>query len=55
MSMIDTAAKQAGAIVIDNYMLFVKSPALLPDHVHPNEEGAAALAKSVYLAVKEAK
>jgi len=53
--MIDVAAKQTGAIIIDNYMVFVRSPALLPDHVHPNEEGAAALARSVYLAVRETK
>lgn len=53
--MIDTVARENGVRVIDNHAAFEKNPALLPDHVHPNEEGYAVLARTVYEAVLEVK
>jgi acyl-CoA thioesterase I len=53
--MIDLIVKDIGVKLIDNHVIFKGDAALLPDHVHPNEAGAALIAKTVFQAVMEAK
>jgi acyl-CoA thioesterase I len=53
--MIDGIAVTTGTMEIDNHAIFEGNPALLPDQVHPNEAGAAILARVVYEAVKNVK
>lgn len=48
---IETVAKCAGVQLTDFHEPMYAYPYLLPDAVHPNEEGAAILAKTVYSAI----
>ena len=48
---IETVAKYAGVQLMDFHEPLYPYPYLLPDAVHPNEEGAAILAKTVYSAI----
>lgn len=46
--MIDAAAKATRATIIDVHASLVGKDALIPDKVHPNTEGATAIASAVY-------
>lgn len=48
---IDRVAKKFGAEVIDIHEALRRKPELLPDRVHPNTEGAAVMAQTVYTAL----
>lgn len=49
--LIDAAAKATGATIIDVHAALMGKDALIPDRVHPNNEGMAAIAAAVYRAV----
>ena len=48
---IETVARVSGARLIDFYTPLLSRPDLLPDAVHPNEEGSGILAKTVFSAI----
>jgi len=49
---IDQLAKETGSAIIDIHAALENKPALLPDHVHPNNEGAAVMARTIAAALK---
>jgi lysophospholipase L1-like esterase len=49
---IDALAKELGAEVIDMHAALEAHPEMLPDRVHPNNEGAAEMAKAAAKAIK---
>lgn len=49
---IENISKAQEVEVIDLYKLFTGKGNLLPDGIHPNEEGAALMAKEIYKAIK---
>ena len=48
---IDKVAKETASGVIDMYAALADHPEMLPDRVHPNAAGAAAMAKAAYKAL----
>lgn len=48
---IETVASLSGAQLIDFYNLLHPYPHLIPDAIHPNEEGAGMMARTVYGAI----
>lgn len=48
VSLVDELAEQQKLDVIDMHSALKSTPELLPDHVHPNDEGAAVMAKTAY-------
>jgi lysophospholipase L1-like esterase/pimeloyl-ACP methyl ester carboxylesterase len=51
LPIVDAVAKEAGLPEIDIYGATEKKDALFPDRVHPNNEGAGLLARTVYQAL----
>ena len=51
--MIKKVAKKNKLPVIDLHSAMDGLPELLPDHIHPNEDGAKVMAKAVYDAIKK--
>jgi lysophospholipase L1-like esterase len=49
--LIDAAAKATGATIIDVHAALAGKDALIPDRVHPNNEGMAAIAGAVFQAL----
>ncbi|MEY4272633.1 MAG: hypothetical protein RL250_1499 [Verrucomicrobiota bacterium] len=49
---IDALAKELGAEVIDMHAALEAHPEMLPDRVHPNNDGAAEMAKAAAKAIK---
>lgn len=49
--LIDAAAKATGASVIDVHAALAGKDSLIPDRVHPNNEGMAAIAEAVHRAL----
>ena len=52
LPLIKKVAEEKGATVIDVHGAFLDKKNLLADGLHPNDEGAAVLAKTVYAAIK---
>lgn len=50
--MIDKVAKKNNLPVIDLYTAMDGKPEMFPDRIHPNEEGAKVMAKTVYRSLK---
>ena len=48
---IDALAKELGCEVIDMHAALATHPEMLPDRVHPNNEGAAEMAKAAAKAI----
>lgn len=48
---IETVAQVSGACLIDFHTPLYPNPHLLPDAIHPNEEGAGLMAQTVYSAI----
>ncbi|HEX9047350.1 MAG TPA: GDSL-type esterase/lipase family protein [Verrucomicrobiae bacterium] len=51
IQIIDRLAKEMHLDVIDLHGLFEKTPQLLPDHLHPNSEGAGVMAQEIARAI----
>ena len=51
--LIEKAAADEHAGLIDVYGALILKPQLLPDHVHPNDEGAAIIAQTVARAIEK--
>ncbi len=49
--LIDKLAKEEGLGVIDMHAALLATPAMLPDRVHPNADGAAAMAAAAFKAL----
>ena len=49
--LIDKLAQEENLSVIDMHAALKSKPELLPDRVHPNDEGAAVMAKTAYKAL----
>lgn len=52
LPLIKQVARESEASVIDVHGVFLNRDDLLSDHVHPNVQGAAVLAKAVYAAIR---
>lgn len=50
---IDSVAEKTGARIIDLYSPLENSSALFPDKIHPDAEGAAIIAETVYQVIQE--
>ena len=51
--LIKQTAEELKLSIIDLYAAFDGKPELFPDRVHPNDDGAKLIAKTVYDAVKK--
>lgn len=48
---IETVARVSGAFLIDFHAPLYPNPQMMPDAIHPNEEGAGLMARTVYSAI----
>lgn len=51
--LIKQVAMEKGTAIIDTYAALDGKPHLIPDRVHPNDEGAGLIAKAVFEAIKK--
>ena len=51
--LIKQVATEKGTAIIDTYAALDGKPQLFPDRVHPNDEGAGLIAKTVFEAIKK--